>query len=74
MDRTLSGATTPSSSGPGSDCNKGALCIPQSSCFTGSSPPDYLVLYSGNSLEKSYPSVEMKSVYFTSSADWARGA
>ena len=31
IDMTLSGATTPGQSGPGSDDNKGVLCIPQSS-------------------------------------------
>ena len=29
-DSTLSGATTPGQSGPGSDGNEGELCIPQS--------------------------------------------
>ena len=29
IDRTLSGATTPGQSGPGSDGNEGVLCIPQ---------------------------------------------
>ena len=36
IDRTLSGATTPSQSGPGSDGNEGVLRIPQSSSITGS--------------------------------------
>ena len=43
IDRTLSGATTPSQSGPGSDGNEGVLCIPQSSSITGASPSDSLV-------------------------------
>ena len=51
MDRTLSGATTPGQSGPGSDDNKGVLCIPQSSSITGTSPSDYLVSYLGHLLE-----------------------
>ena len=34
IDRTLSGVTTPSQSGPGSDGNEGILCIPQSSNIT----------------------------------------
>ena len=40
IDRTLSGTTTPGQSGPGSNGNKGVLCIPQSSCITGASPVD----------------------------------
>ena len=40
IDRTLSGATTPSQSGPESDGNKTVLCIPQSSCITEASPSD----------------------------------
>ena len=46
MDRTLSGATTPGQSGPGSDGNEGVLSIPQSS-KTGASPSDCLVPYPG---------------------------
>ena len=38
IDRTLSGATTLSQNGPGSDGNKGLLCIPQSSSITGTLP------------------------------------
>ena len=37
MDRTLSGATIPSQSGPGSNGNEGVLCIPQSSSITETS-------------------------------------
>ena len=36
--RTLSGATTPSQSGPERDDNEGLLRIPQSSSITGTSP------------------------------------
>ena len=50
IDRTLSGATTPGQSGPGSDGNEGAIHIPQSSSITGSSPSDCLVSYSRHSL------------------------
>ena len=46
IDRTLSGATTPGQSGPGSDGNKGVLHIPQSSSITGTSPSDCLVVVS----------------------------
>ena len=35
IDRTLSGATTPGQSGPGSDGNEGVLRIPQNSSITG---------------------------------------
>ena len=35
---TLSGATTPGQSAPGSDDNEGVLHIPQSSNITGASP------------------------------------
>ena len=44
-DRTLSGAASPGQSGPGSDGNKGALRIPQSSSITGISLSDCLVSY-----------------------------
>ena len=50
MDRALSGATTPSQSGPGSDGNEGVLRIPQSSSTAGTSPSDFLVSYPGHSL------------------------
>ena len=63
IDRTLSGATTPGQSKSGSDDNEGVLHIPQNSNITGTSPSDSLVLYSGHSLEKSYTSAEMQSVY-----------
>ena len=58
IERTLSGATTPSQSGPGSDGNKGVLKIPQSFSINGALPSDYLVSYPGHSFEKSYPSAE----------------
>ena len=49
IDKTLSGATTPGQSGPGSDGNEGALHIPQSSSITGASSSDCLVSYTGHS-------------------------
>ena len=61
IDRTLSGATTPGQSGPGSDGNDGVLRIPQSSSITRASSSDYLVSYLGHSLGESYPSAEMGS-------------
>ena len=42
---TLSGATTPDQSEPGSDGNEGVTRIPQSSGITGSSRSDCLVSY-----------------------------
>ena len=50
IDWTLSGDTTLSQSGPGSDGNEEVLRIPQSSSITGNSQPDCLVLYPGRSL------------------------
>ena len=50
IDRTLSGATTPGQSGPGSDGNEGVLRILQSSSITGTSPSDCLVSYAGHLL------------------------
>ena len=43
IDRTLSGATTPSQSGPGSHGNEGILRIPQSYSITETSPSDSFV-------------------------------
>ena len=74
IDRTLSGATTPGQSGPGSDGNEGVLCIPQSSSIAGTLPSDCLVSYPGHSLGGeggSYSSAEKRSVYSTAPADWA---
>ena len=53
IDMTLSGATTPGKSEPGSDGNEALLHIPQSSNITGTSPSDRLMSYSGHSLEGS---------------------
>ena len=50
MVKTLSGATTPSQNGPGSDGNEEVLRISQSSSITGISPSDFLVSYPGHSL------------------------
>ena len=50
IDRTLSGATIPDQSGPGSDGNEGLLNIPQSSSFPGISPTDRFVSYPGHTL------------------------
>ena len=48
IDKTLSGATTPGQSGPGSNGNEGVHCIPQSFSITGTSPSDGLVSYTGH--------------------------
>ena len=64
INKTLSGATTPNQSGPGSDGNKGALRIPQSSSITETSSSDCLVSYLGQL------SAEKQSVYSTAPADW----
>ena len=66
---------TPGQSGPGSEGNKGVLCIPQSSSITGTSPSDFFVSYPGHSLGegRSYPSAEKQSVYSTTPADWENG-
>ena len=69
IDKTLSGATTPGQSGPGSNVNEEVLCIPESSSITRASPSDCLVLYLEHSLGESYSFAEMQSVYST--ADWA---
>ena len=49
IDRSLSGATTPSQSGPGSDGNEGVLRIPQSSSIARTSLTDCIVSYPGHS-------------------------
>ena len=60
---TLSDATIPGQSEPGSGGNEEVLCIPQSSSIIEASPSDCLVIYPGHSLEEFYPSAEMQSVY-----------
>ena len=55
IDRTLSGATILSQSGPRSNANEGKLHIPQSSSIPGASPSDSLVSYAGHLLGGSYP-------------------
>ena len=54
MDKTLSGATTPSQSEPESDGNEGVLHIPQSSNHTGTPPSDSLVSYPRHSLHRGW--------------------
>ena len=65
VDRTHSGE-----SGPGSNGNEGVLRIPQSSSITGVSASYCLVSYLGHSLEESYLSVELQSMYSIAPAYW----
>ena len=62
INRTLSGTTTLSQSGPGSDSIEGILRIPQSSSIAGTLPSDCLVSYPGHLLGESYHSAEMQSI------------
>ena len=56
IDRTLSIATTPGHSRPGSDGNEGVDLIPQIYSITGASSSDCLISYTGHSLGVgSYP-------------------
>ena len=70
-DRALSGVTITSQSGPGSNGNKGVLCIPQSFSLSGTSPSDCLMPYPGQSLGGSYPSAELLTAFSTAPTDWA---
>ena len=74
---TLSGATTLSQSGYGSDYNKGVLRTPPNlripSIITGAWPSDCLESYTGHSLRKYYLSTEMQLVYSSVQADWDIG-
>ena len=70
IDRTLSGATIPGPSGPGSEGNVEVLHISPKSNLTEASPSDCLVSYPGYSLGETYPSVEIQSVYSATPADW----
>ena len=62
IDGTLSGATFPSQSGPGSNGNEGILCIPQSSSITEASPSDCLVSYPGHSFWGCLTSLQRSSL------------
>ena len=72
IDRTLSSATNPGQSGPGSDGNEGVLHVPQSFSITEASPSDCLMSYPGHSLGEFYPSAEIQSVYSTAAVNWAK--
>ena len=72
INRTLSDATTPGKSGPGSNGNERVLCISQSSSITEASLSDYLMSYLGHLLGESYPSAGMQPVYSTAPANWTK--
>ena len=75
IDRTLSGATTPGQSGPGSEGDEGVLSITQSSSITGASPSNGLSHKQDTRKgDGSYLSAEMRSVYSTAPADKAEMA
>ena len=63
IDRTLSSATTPGQSGPGSNGNEGILRILQSSSITEASPSDCLVSYPWHSLREGFTSLQRCSQY-----------
>ena len=71
LDKTLSRATPPDQSEPGSDRNDRTLRIPQSSSVTRTTPSDCLVSYLGHSFRESYSSARKQLVFSTALADWA---
>ena len=72
LDKTLSNATTPGQSEFRSDGSERALRIPHISSITEASPSNSLMSHPGHTLEESYPSAEMQSVYSIVPADWAK--
>ncbi len=70
IDRTLSGATTPGQSRPGSNGNEEVLFIPQSSSITRDSPSDCLMSHPGYSLGKSYLSAKIPTGLVLDSITW----
>ena len=71
IDKTLSVATTPGQSGPGSNGKEGILNISQSS-KAGASPTASLMKSSGHWWRGgAYPSAEIQLVYSTVPVDWA---
>ena len=75
IDRTLSGATSPGQSGPGSDGNEGVLSILQSFNITETLSSDCFVSYPGQSLEAgSYTFAKKQLVYSIASANKARNS
>ena len=68
---TLSGATTLSQGGPGSDGSDGVLSIPQSFSITGAFTIRLFSVISRTLIGESYPSAEKQSVYSTAPTNWA---
>ena len=72
IDRTLSDAITPDSSGPGSDGYEEVFHILTSFSITGASPPDGFMSYQDTHCgEWPYPSADIQSVYSSALADGA---
>ena len=72
IDRTLSGATIPGQSGPGSDDNEGVLHISPKLHYYRNLTIRLLSVISRTLVVRgSYLSAEKQSVYSTASADWA---
>ena len=61
INRTLSGATIPGQSGPGSDDNEGVPRIPQTSKITGTAPSDRLMSHP----EQKYCVKQVQTAYWT---------
>ena len=70
-DYTTGTSWTSVQSGPGSDGNEGVLCIPRSSCITGTSLSDCLVSYPGHPLAGGITLQQRRSRCIrTSPSDW----
>ena len=69
-DRTLSGATIPSQSGPGRNGNEGLLHISQSS-KPGTLPSDCLMTYPGDLMGEPHPRADMHLEYSIAPSDLA---
>ena len=69
FDRNLSGAPTLGQSGLESNVTERVPHISQNASITGASSSDCFVSHPGQSLEESYPSAEMQSVYSTAAAN-----
>ena len=72
IDKIPSCTAAPSQSGPGNNTNERVLCIPHRSSITGISPSYCLVTYPRHSLEESYTSAKMWSLYSIVPCDWAK--
>ena len=74
IERSLSSASTPNQSGPGSDGYEGVSHILQNSNITGFLPLDCLVSYTGHSFGRFFPPLRDTVVVFCSPlfAKWAK--